>query len=203
MIEIDALLKDGHSALTDLQGSSPTGGLVASDSCVCTRIVPGDLIRHNGAWTVAARTRNDGIIGLAKITLIGSDGLISRPLLLSSHLSVEVRTDARIDPSTLRKLVLGWPRASRSLATGAASHAGLPDQAAERPARGSENECAALSARPPWRACRKHHRPAIRLPASPAGAAGSPPETWSATTAPGLWWPARTTTASTACAGSP
>lgn len=133
MIEIDALLKDGRSALTDLQGSSPTGGFVTSGSRICTRILPGDLIRHNGAWTVAARTRHDGILGVSAITLIGADGPVSEPLLLYSGLSLEVRADARIDPGTLRKLVPDWPRNSRFPVPGAADQFGPPVPAADLP----------------------------------------------------------------------
>jgi len=139
MIEIDALLTNGRSALTDLQGSSPTGGFVASESRVCTRIIPGDLLRHDGEWTVAARTLHHGILGLTEIILIGQDGVITEPKVFFSAQSAEVRTDARIDPSTLSSLVPDWPRHSQAPAANFASQERLPVPATQRPAPRSAN----------------------------------------------------------------
>jgi hypothetical protein len=139
MIAIDALLRDGRSALTDLQGSSPTGGFVASESRVCTRIVPGDLLRHSFDWTVAARTLHHGILGLTEIILIGQGGVIAEPKVFFSAQSAEVRTDARIDPGTLSSLVPDWPHHNWALAANTASQEGLPVPVTRQPAPRSVN----------------------------------------------------------------
>ena len=62
MIEIDALLTTGVPALADLHGSSPSGGMVTSESRPGRLLLPGDVIRHdgNGEWVVVADVRHNG-----------------------------------------------------------------------------------------------------------------------------------------------
>jgi hypothetical protein len=104
VIVIDALLKDGRPALADLQGASPSGGQVRSESRVVVTLTPGDLMRHNGEWAVVWEVAHHGGTGLTRLLLLTADSMWRNPGALAAGQSVEVRTDARIDPGTLWKL---------------------------------------------------------------------------------------------------
>jgi hypothetical protein len=105
MIEIDALLEDGRSALDGLQGASPSGGQVTSESRLPVTLTPGDLMRHGGEWMVAWEVAHYGGSGITRLLLLNADGMWRNPGALAAGQSVEVRTDARIDPGTLWKLI--------------------------------------------------------------------------------------------------
>jgi hypothetical protein len=100
---IDALLKDGRSALADLHGASPGGGPVTSETAPRTRITPGDVVRHDGAWVVVAGVSHDGVTGITRLAMIDQDGALILDTMITSD-AIEVRTDARIDPDSLFKL---------------------------------------------------------------------------------------------------
>ena len=100
---IDALLTDGRSALADLHGASPGGGLVTSETAARIRITPGDVVRHNGAWVAVAGVGHDGVTGITRLAMIDKDGVLIFDTMIASDV-IEVRTDARIDPDTLYKL---------------------------------------------------------------------------------------------------
>jgi hypothetical protein len=105
-VTIDALLKDGRPALADLEGASPGGGQVTSETRYRTRIVPGDVIRDGGAWMVVTEAGHNGILGMTRLALLDADGdLVTRTLVAGEV--IEARTDARIDPDTLYKLIDG------------------------------------------------------------------------------------------------
>ena len=103
-ITIDALLKDGRSALEDLAGASPTGGLVRTESVARTELAPGDVIRDCGAWTVVTDVRHNGIQGVTTAALVTAGGDTIVRTLVSCD-GAERRSDARIDADTLYKLV--------------------------------------------------------------------------------------------------
>lgn len=108
MVIIDARLKDGRSALCDLEGTSPGGGLVTTESRNRVTLTPGDVIRDCGewasSWAVVADVRHNGISGITNAGLVSAEGQVWHRVLTSSD-SVEVRTDTRIDPETLYKLL--------------------------------------------------------------------------------------------------
>jgi hypothetical protein len=104
MITIDALGKDGRNILRDLDGASPTGGFVRSESRPRTSLVPGDVVREAGAWAVVSDVRHNGVHGITSLAVITADGETVRHTLVLSDVA-DVRTDARIDPDTLWKLV--------------------------------------------------------------------------------------------------
>jgi hypothetical protein len=106
MITLDALGKNGHSILHDLQGASPTGGPMASEWRDSHEVNTGDLVRSMGGWCVVAGIRRDGMTGITVAALVDHGGLASR-LLLTDGGVAEVRSDTRIDPSTLWKLAPG------------------------------------------------------------------------------------------------
>lgn len=103
MNTINALGKDGNSILPDLDGASPSGGLVTSESREHVTLRPGTIVREDGAWCVVADVRHNGITGLTTYALIWPDGSAGRSTA-PSDTSLEVRTDTRIDPFTLYKL---------------------------------------------------------------------------------------------------
>jgi hypothetical protein len=100
---IDALLKDGRSALSDLEGVSPGGGLVTSQPCYGPQITPGDVVRYCGAWMAVTEASHNGILGLTRLVMIDAAGAAIRHTMLASDV-IDRRTDARIDPATLYKL---------------------------------------------------------------------------------------------------
>lgn len=102
MITIDALLKDGRSALADLDGASPTGGFVTSVSRPACTLLTGDVIRHRGGWHVVSDVRHNGRHGISEAVLVAGSG--ESVIGVWAGESAEVRTDARIDPDTLWKL---------------------------------------------------------------------------------------------------
>ena len=103
MITIDALLKTGESALTDLDGCSPTGGQVTTANVARDAVRPGDVVRECGAWAVVAGTATNGVLGVTTLALILADGTAARRTLTCSD-CVNARTDCRIDPDTLWRL---------------------------------------------------------------------------------------------------
>ena len=103
MMTISALGKDGASILPDLDGASPTGGLVQSESGTAATLLPGDVIRHFGEWVAVAAVAHNGLTGLSRVAYVSpSDGL--RTFSTWPGASAEVRTDCRIDPDTLYQL---------------------------------------------------------------------------------------------------
>jgi hypothetical protein len=102
---IDALLKDGSSALAGLQGASPSGGQVTSESRPPVTLTPGDLVRHGGEWVVVWEVAHYGGTGITRPLLLTADDMWRNPGALAAGESVEVRTDVRIDPDTLWKLI--------------------------------------------------------------------------------------------------
>ncbi len=105
-VTIDALLQDGRPALADLEGASPGGGQVTSETRHRTRIVPGDVVRDGGAWKVVTEAGHNGIVGMTRLALLDAAGdLVTRTLIACA--AIEARTDARIDPDTLYKLIDG------------------------------------------------------------------------------------------------
>ena len=102
MIEIDALLTTGQPALVDLHGASPSGGMVRTESRPGRRLLPGDVIRHCGAWVVVADVRHNGITGLTTVGAFTRDNEVVRETYTGD--SAEVRTDTRIDPDSLWRL---------------------------------------------------------------------------------------------------
>lgn len=100
---IDAL-RDGHSALIDLQGASPAGGQVTSQPAARGQLTPGDVVRYRGAWTVVAAASHDGIHGVSAVLLITAAGDLIRDTLVQTDM-LERRGDTRIDPDTLYKLL--------------------------------------------------------------------------------------------------
>jgi hypothetical protein len=128
MITIDALGKNGCSVLPDLEGTSPTGGLVTTQWRGQYALAVGDLVRAPGGWGVIADIRHNGILGCTTAGVILPDGTAEIRSLWGSGGAV-VRTDARIDPDTLWRL------------------AELPEQAArDHLARCSDPFCAACLA---------------------------------------------------------
>jgi len=115
MITIDALLKDGRSALSDLEGASPSGGFVTSESRPGRTLLPGDVVRSCGAWHVVTDVRHNGVTGVTHAVIADFVGMTSVVLLASGE-SAEVRSDTRIDPDTLWKLEAGAASASLTLA---------------------------------------------------------------------------------------
>lgn len=103
MIAIDAVGKDGRNILRDLDGASPTGGLVRTETRNRVRLVPGDVIRDSLGWAVVAGTAHDGILGVSTVATIDKAGEVTRRTMTSSDCA-KVRTDTRIDPDTLWKL---------------------------------------------------------------------------------------------------
>jgi hypothetical protein len=99
---IDAAGADGRSILPDLQGASPGGGFVASESRPSHQIAVGHLVRHHG-WSVVAAIAQDGITGLCRLAVIDADGDVGT-LAFARSQSGEVRTDAMNSPDTLFKL---------------------------------------------------------------------------------------------------
>jgi hypothetical protein len=104
MITVNALLTDGRSALWDLAGASPTGGFVRSKSVARTELVPGDVIRDCGAWTVVTDVRHNGIHGVTTAALLTAAGETLIRTFTSSD-GADRRLDARIDPDSLYTLV--------------------------------------------------------------------------------------------------
>lgn len=100
---IDALLKDGRSALFDLDGASPGGGQVTSQPAYGPQVTPGDVVRYCGAWMAVTEAGHNGILGLTRLALIDAAGDVTRHAMLASDV-IDRRTDARIDPQTLYKL---------------------------------------------------------------------------------------------------
>ena len=111
MIEIDALGKDGSNILPELQGASPTGGYVQSEYRDASRLEPGDVVRHAGAWGVVMRTGTATVYGadhrvldispVAEILTAG--GTLHRETFWASS-GTEARTDTRIDPDSLASI---------------------------------------------------------------------------------------------------
>jgi hypothetical protein len=99
-VTIHAELKDGRPALADLDGASPTGGMVTSASRPGRELLPGDVIRSCGTWCVVTDVRHNGITGVSHAMIADQVGMTS-VLLITGAGSAEVRTDARIDPDTL------------------------------------------------------------------------------------------------------
>jgi hypothetical protein len=106
MIEIDALGKDGHSILHDLQGASPGGGFVTSAAWSPRQVNTGDLVSSMATWCAVIGVRRNGLTGVTHVALVDHAGIASG-LLLTAFDSVTVRTDARIDPDSLWKLQAG------------------------------------------------------------------------------------------------
>jgi hypothetical protein len=104
-VTLDALGKDGQSLLPDLQGASPTGGLVRSGSVPHTGLLPGQVMRHMGAWAVLLTVCHYGVQGFSYVELADAEGRVHRRTLVVGQ-SVEVREDVLVDPVTLYKLTL-------------------------------------------------------------------------------------------------
>lgn len=104
MLTIDALLKSGRSALYDLEGASPASGFVTTESRNRVTLTPGDVIRESGSWVAVADVRHNGISGISSVGFVSAEGQVWYRTLTSTD-AVEVRTDTRIDPDTLYKLV--------------------------------------------------------------------------------------------------
>jgi Holliday junction resolvase-like predicted endonuclease len=103
MITIDAVGKDGRNILHDLDGASPTGGLVTSEHRARTRLTPGDVISDCGAWVVVVDVEHQGIPGVTTVGLMDAAGATGGHTLIGCA-GATVRTDTRIDPDTLYKL---------------------------------------------------------------------------------------------------
>jgi hypothetical protein len=99
----DALTADGRSALADMDGASPGGGLVTSQAAYGPQITPGDVVRYCGAWMAVTEAGHNGILGLTRLALIDAAGAVTAHTMLASDV-IDRRTDARIDPDTLYKL---------------------------------------------------------------------------------------------------
>jgi hypothetical protein len=100
---IDALLNDGRSALSDLEGASPGGGQVTSEPAYGPQITPGDVVRYCGSWMAVTEASHNGILGLTRLAMIDAAGAVTPYTMLASDV-IDRRTDARIDPDTLYKL---------------------------------------------------------------------------------------------------
>ena len=122
---IDALLKDGRSALFDLDGASPGGGQVTSQPAYGPQITPGDVVRYCGAWMAVTEAGHNGILGLTRLALIDAAGAVTRHAMLASDV-LDRRTDARIDPQTLYKLA-DQSAAYRYVSTAPGATAGAVD----------------------------------------------------------------------------
>jgi hypothetical protein len=103
IITIDALLKNGQSALTDLEGASPGRGHVTSRPAYGHEITPGDVVRHCGTWMAVTEAAHKGILGLTYLAMIDAAGAAAFHTMVCSDV-IDRRTDARIDPETLYKL---------------------------------------------------------------------------------------------------
>lgn len=105
MITIDALGKDGASILPDLDGASPTGGYVTSESRDGMTLAPGDIVSHFGEWVAVAVVSHNGITGNSQFSYYaGERGGGLRDVSMWGGQSVTARTDCRIDPDTLYQL---------------------------------------------------------------------------------------------------
>ena len=104
MIVIDALGKNGASILPDLEGASPTGGQVSSESRPGFGIGPGDIIRHYGEWCAVLGVAHDGLTGITRLSYLAASESGPRAFSMWRGQSYEVRTDCRIDPDTLYRL---------------------------------------------------------------------------------------------------
>ena len=111
MITIDALGKDGANILPELQDASPTGGYVQSEYRDGSRLEPGDVVRHDGAWAVVMRAGTATVYGAGRTVLdispmaeiLTADGTLQRQTFYLAS-GTEVRTDTRIDPGTLASI---------------------------------------------------------------------------------------------------
>jgi hypothetical protein len=99
----DALTAAGRSALADMDGASPGGGLVTSEPAYGPQITPGDVVRYCGAWMAVTEAGHNGILGLTRLALIDAAGAVTAHAMLASDV-IDRRTDARIDPQSLYKL---------------------------------------------------------------------------------------------------
>lgn len=138
MITTDALLEDGRSALDDLQGASPGGGFVTSQSRPRAQLAPGDIVRWCGTWTVVAAISHNGVTGLSRAALVTAAGELTRNTLTHGE-GMDTRTDARIDPDTLYKLMPRDPGADMPLRPGREEQAvGLAAEIARLPLAGED-----------------------------------------------------------------
>lgn len=104
-VTVDALGKDGKSILGDLQGGSPTGGLVRSESAPHPVLLPGMILRTSGGWAVVLTVHHYGVQGYSEVEYLGEN----LPVVRRSHFagqSVEVRTDVLIAADSLYKLTM-------------------------------------------------------------------------------------------------
>jgi hypothetical protein len=122
---IDALLKDGRSALFDLDGASPGGGQVTSQPAYGPQITPGDVVRYCGAWMAVTEAGHNGILGLTRLALIDAAGAVTPHTMLASDV-LDRRTDTRINPQTLYKLA-DQSAAYRYISTAPGATAGAVD----------------------------------------------------------------------------
>jgi len=122
---IDALLKDGRSALFDLDGASPGGGQVTSQPAYGPQVTPGDVVRYCGAWMAVTEAGHNGILGLTRLALIDAAGAVTPHTMLASDV-IDRRTDARIDPDTLYELA-DRSAAYRYISTAPGATAGAVD----------------------------------------------------------------------------
>lgn len=102
-VTIDVIGKDGRPVIADLEGASPTGGLVTSAWKLDRDITVGDVIRYRGRWMVAVKTLTFADLGLTRVSVRGPD-LKTRRLELFDGMGAEVRTDCGIDPGSLDQL---------------------------------------------------------------------------------------------------
>lgn len=114
-VTIGARLQDGRTALADLQGASPTGGQVTSESRHRTRLSPGDVIRSGSPWTVVIEAGHNGVLGLTTVATLDEEGVMAVRTMAACE-TAETRTDVRIDPDTLYQLV-GSSCAARYVST--------------------------------------------------------------------------------------
>lgn len=104
MITIDAMGKNGRPILPDLAGASPSGGQVTTGSKPCAELRCGDLLRGGNYWAVIAGMAHNGIAGSVTVATINDRGEVERAFYYAGE-SVEYRTDARIDPETLWRIL--------------------------------------------------------------------------------------------------
>jgi hypothetical protein len=104
-VTVDAVGEDGKSILSALQGASPGGGLVRSESAPHPALLPGMLLRTNGGWAVVLTVHHYGVQGFSEVEYLGEVLPVVRRSYFSDQ-SVEVRTDVLIAADSLYKLVM-------------------------------------------------------------------------------------------------
>jgi hypothetical protein len=96
---VPAVGDDGRSALAGM----PADAHYYTRRADPVRLVPGDIIRHDGTWAVVSRACHDGLAGTSTLTVLSHQGEPVE-IAMTAGDRAEAFTGYTIDPGTLHCL---------------------------------------------------------------------------------------------------